>query len=152
MYLIKRISGQRGNIVARDGLRLSLLDKPNRMKIIYHWFGNTVFKIDEKVDVTKVFNNNDWFWYISDYKFTDTNAGYKETFFSILEPDEIEGYILYFERERIIPDLKELVETNGERLFWILPNEMAVVLKEGQYLKFADKIIKVIDNRLFVEL
>ena len=48
------------------------------------------------------------------------------------QPNNIEGYILFVENEKNI-------STDGQIIFSNLPNQIVVILKNGQYLDFSGK-------------
>ena len=150
MYLIKNIYfNQRTNdLKVENGIRIQIFGKVKTIVRKMFW-GTTEVCLDKCADFTKLPNINGLYHllsYANEYKVTDIGEGFKDFFFhvGIYEPDEIEGYIVF------AGQASEEIKTDGEKIFGIYPNEIVVVLKNGNYLEINGRRIEVINNQLML--
>ena len=85
--------------------------------------------------------------YVNEYTVTDMEDGFKKIWFNLSSYARkgMEGYIIFLKHE-------EDIKTNGEKIYGRYPTEIIVLLKEGQYLDFSGKHLKIIDGLLMVEI
>lgn len=113
------------------------------------FWGKTELLVGTFADEKKFTKYNDYLLipYTNSYNVKDIDDGYKQLDFNIstLDLGNIEGYI-------VIIKYDSNIKTNGEVLFRRYPSEIMVVLREGEFLEVFDKVIKVVDNKLQMEI
>ena len=63
----------------------------------------------------------------------------------IEKTEEIEGYIIFVYNQ-------ELIHSDGRILYGRYPNDIVVVLKEGNFIKLSENEIMVVKNKLVLSL
>lgn len=151
MYKLKTlgVNHLQNSIEVEEGIQIAYLNEKKSFIPYNEYWGTSQIHIEEYVDKQKFNKTKDDFIlinYVNEYKVEDwKNDGYKKLFLNIgNENKEIDGYIIF------IPSSSNCIKTNGEILFQRYPNEIIAVLKNGNYLSFSNKIIKVLENELVI--
>ena len=141
MYLIKKLSTQNGALVAENGIRIIKMwdsdSNKSNFSIFNGFWGSTDIYISKLTDISK-FQKVCHSLYLLSYatklisKNTDNNSKNFKFFVDDYQPNNIEGYILFIENEKNI-------STDGQIIFSNSPNQIVVILKNGQYLDFSGK-------------
>lgn len=145
MYLLNTLHFDQSTqkILVENGLSVGVLEKTGEVYAKNQYWGQTVFY---NCDYYCPIKREGFFPlpYVSNYEVEDIGDGFKRFHFNIgeFDPKTMEGYIVF------IPISSKEILTNGKRLFGRLPSEIVVVLKNGQYVKFDDNEVTVVDNKL----
>lgn len=151
MYLIKSIyfDSHTDCVKVENCIRI-LKSKDSKKTLVSHdYWGKTNLHIGQFANIsqfTKPDNKYLLLSYVSEYSVKDLRDGFKELSFhvSTYQPDKIEGYIIF------IKSSIDTIKTNGKKLFGRYLSEIVAVLKDGEYLEFSGKKIKVVDNHLIL--
>lgn len=149
MYLIKNIylNRQTGEVKVENGIRVAKLDGHN-INVVNPYWGEAETNVGCFSDLSKLTAIDEKYLllsYVNEYIVTDMEDGFKKIWFNLssYKRKGIEGYIIFLRHE-------DDIKTNGEKIFGRYPTEMIVVLREGQYLDFSGKHVKMIDGLLMV--
>lgn len=161
MYLIKQMALAKdleSAFVARDGIHMHVSEKNKKLLSVWGFWGDAECFWGDNFDLSILpkteFVPGVRLTYANSYEVKNVGDGFKKIDFFADEykPDEIEGYILF--ADKVIAD----ISTNGEVIGGRYGNEIVVVLREGQELKFTEpeyyggevKTAKVVNGRLLL--
>lgn len=148
MYLVKNVfTDQQGNVTITNGVAATETS-PRNLEIIGSFWGKEEIKIGEACDLEKMKGMIEHYlnvFYVNEYK---VQALYKKQikfYINEYEPENIEGYIIFIRHE-------ENIKTDGEILYQKWPTEIIVVLKEEDYIEFADKRLIVLNDTIWLQV
>lgn len=152
MYLIRQLSTRNGHVDITSGLEIVNMSKSENLhfQIINSFWGTSQIFIEHSADISK-FEKIGHNFYLLPYANRFIVEGVNDFFknFSIhvgqYDPTNIEGYILFVHGERNMI-------TDGKKLYSQHPQELVVLLEDGQFLKFSQKRIRVEKDALLLEV
>lgn len=155
MYLLKTLGfAELGKYVkVKNGIELIKMDN-KKYEVLDPFWGKSSVMISPKADESKLEKTDEENHYLltyTSYIFGKNNEGiaigdgFKDFTFFIHDytPEDIEGYIIFIH-------LMDRIETDGQKIFGRYPNEIVVILKEGNYLEFSDRRVEVRNSKLML--
>lgn len=149
MYLLKTICENKLDDYVKviNGIECCYLE--NKLIPISPFWGKGEISLGIFADKEKFNEKNDGIFllpYINEYTVKNEKDNYKYFWFNVstFQSENIEGYILF------IPYTSEEIITSGKKIFGRYCNEAVIVLKDKDFLKFGDKKLEVIDNKLIM--
>lgn len=154
MLLLKTLSinCDTNNVICLDGIKC--VELPDEITPLNAFWGETDIHVGEYADMELMkkkcededIENMYFLSYVSEYKSEDVIDNYKKISFNISTPGVVDGYIVF------IPHSFSEIHFTGEKLFGRYPTEIVAVLKEGNYIEFGGKTVKVINGELVLVL
>lgn len=161
MYLIKQMAlakNLESAFIAEEGIKMYVAEKPKSLISVCGFWGDAEAFCGDNFDLAMLpkdeVSRGVRLTYANSYEVKNVGDGFKKIDFFVdkYQPDSIEGYILF--AEKVISD----ISTNGEVIGGRYGNEIVVVLRESQELKFTEpecfggevKTAKVVDGQLIL--
>ena len=147
MYLVKKVfTDQQGNVTITNGIA-AIESSSRKLELTGSFWGKEEIEIGEKCDFEMMKGKVEHHLQVSYVNGYEKGHIYNKIKFYIneYEPKNVEGYIIFIPHE-------ENIKTNGEILFQKWPTEIVVVLKEKDYLEFADKKLIVLNDMLWLQV
>lgn len=152
MYLIRQLSTHNGHLDITSGLEIVCLsaNSSKRFHIFNSFWGTAQISIGKLADISH-FEKIGYNFYLLPYANNFAVSGANDFFKNIsihadrYEPENIEGYLLFIRNE-------QKISTNGKKLYFGYPNKIIVLLKDGEFLEFSGKRVKVEQNILSIEV
>ena len=152
MYLIKNIylDNNTNCVVVEDGIRIAKIKNAftTRLEVLNSFWGQTQIDFEENFNFSKFNNKNEYLLSYVDKFYVSNLAGDFKSFTFKVEEDkseEIEGYIIFAYNQ-------EVILSDGRILYGRYPNDLVVVLKEGNFIKLCENEILVVNNKLVLSL
>lgn len=137
MYLLQTLSvDQKTNrALVQFGIRAETLEKVQKAIAKDEFWGETEIILEDNSDFCfdpKQKGKDALLKYVNSFNVEDLKDSFKKLHFTVGKRDDrkFEGYIIF------IKSSSTNIETNGEKLFCRTSNEIVVVLKDEQYVKF----------------
>lgn len=137
MYLLQTLSvdQERNKAIVQFGIYAGVLERVNKAILKDEFWGQTEIILEDNSDFCfdpKKKGEYTELSYVNSFKVEDLEDGFKKFHFTVGKRDDrkFEGYMTF------IKSSSTDIETNGEKLFSRTPNEIVVILKDGQYVKF----------------
>ena len=152
MYLIKNIylDNNTNCVVVEDGIRIAKIKNAftTRLEVLDSFWGQTQIDFEENFDFSKFNKENQYLLsYVDKFGASKLPGDFRRFTFKLEEDksEEIEGYIVFAYNQ-------EMVQTDGRILYGRYPNDLVVVLKEGNFIKLCENEIMVVKNKLVLSL
>lgn len=140
MYLLKNLkfTPLEGRLIVEDGIKVVRYPNESNVEVRNAYWGKS--KLTGIIVVSSLLS------YVNSYCVNNMGDGYRSIDFHVSDhcPENIEGYILFIEKSF------DEIKTDGEILFRRYPNEIVVILREGQFVEFSEKKATVVDNKLLL--
>ena len=112
------------------GIKASFLEKEEKAIVEDEFWGETEIIFEDNSDFNYSQNKSTLIPYVNAYKVENLKDGFKKFSFIVNKVEELDGFIIFI-KKAFTP-----IKTNGKKLFGRTPNEIVVVLKNRQYIKF----------------
>lgn len=156
MYLLKTLGfAELGKYVkVKNGIELIKMDN-KKYEVLDPFWGKASVIMLHRSDESKFERTDEEKHYLltyissifgdSDNTGINIGDGFRDFKFFVAEytPEYIDGYIIFIH-------LMDRIETDGQKIFGRYPNEIVVILKEGNYLEFSDRRVEVINSKLML--
>ena len=152
MYLIKNIYLDKDTncVVVEDGIRIAKIKNAftTRLEVLNSFWGQTQIDFEENFDFSKLKKENKYLLsYVDKFGASKLPGDFKRFTLKLEEDksEEIEGYIVFAYNQ-------EMIRSDGRILYGKYPNDLVVLLKEGNFIKLSENEISVCNNRLVLNL
>lgn len=152
MYLIKNIYLDKNTncVVVQDGIRIAKIRNAfgTRLEVLNSFWGQSKIDFHESFDISKLKKESGYLLsYADKFRVNKLPSDYVTCTFELerSKSEVIEGYIIFVYNQ-------EKIQTDGTIKYGKYPNNLVVVLKEGNFIKISGKEILVVNNKLVLSL